>query len=88
MPPAESKQSLRGSLLRGKRGNAVYGFGLGFAGFQIDSLSFELEDLAAVGECEVVVEQGGGAQGPDFNAAVAFIDRLVLRGKKSLARGA
>lgn len=88
MPPTESKQPLRGSLLWGKRGNAVYGFGLGFAGFQIDSLSFEFEDLPTVGEYEVVVKQGGGAEGSDLKSAVAFIDCLVLRGKKSPARGA
>lgn len=88
MSSVESKKPFRPGLLWRKRGDTIHGFGLGFAGFQGDSFPIELEDLPAVGECEVVAQQGGGAEGSDFKSAVAFVDCLVLRGIKSLARGA
>jgi hypothetical protein len=44
--------------------------------------AFDLEDLAAVGKREVVVELGAGPDSPGFEAAVALFDRLVLRGEK------
>jgi hypothetical protein len=44
--------------------------------------SFDLEDLLAVREVQVVVELGAGPDPAGVDAAVTFVNRLVLRGEK------
>jgi hypothetical protein len=50
------------------------------AGAWIDGVALDLPGLCDVGEIEVVVECGGGANRALFDASVGLINRGVLRG--------
>jgi len=51
------------------------------AGRNLCGDSFDLEDLLAVGEVQVVVELGAGPDSAGLDATVTFFNRLVLRGE-------
>lgn len=77
----DGQQLLGACLLRREIGQAVSVVCVLFAGFEIVGVALDLAELAEVGEVEVVVERGGGADTAVIDASVVFIDGVGLRGE-------
>lgn len=79
----ERQQLLGRALVGGAAGQAGNDLALdldGLAGAAMLANPFDLEDLAAVGKRDVVVERGRGPDAANVDARMAFVGRLSLRG--------
>jgi hypothetical protein len=79
---AELQDSGRLGFLSRKTGDAVDGFAALFVAEQVGGAAFDAEDLAEIGEIQIVVEFGADPDVPDFQSSVGLIDGGVLRGEK------
>ena len=80
----ERKELLGRGPIGGAAGQAADDLALdlgGLAGAAMLADAFDLEDLLAVREGEVVVEVGGGPDAAGLDASMAFVPRLSLRGE-------
>lgn len=68
-------------LLRVEVGDQVDALAAGLGGDDGEDFAFEAGDLPEVGERQVGIEGGAGPDAAGLDAAVAFIDRGVLRGE-------
>lgn len=68
-------------LVRREAGQAADDLVMELAGGEDFAPAFDLKDLAAVGEREVVVEVGAGPDSADLQPAVCVVGRLSLRGE-------
>lgn len=82
MSAREFEQALRPGLLGAEAGNTVDGFTAVFVGEDFSGIALDTEDLADVGEIEVVVEFAAAPDVAEFQSAVGFIDCGVRRGEK------
>lgn len=57
-----------------------------FAGLDNRHLAFDQGDLGDVGEVQIRIQRGGGADRSFLDPAVAFIDGAVPRGKASQSK--
>jgi len=63
------------------RNDLAFDFG-GLAGATMLANPFDLEDLLAMREGEIVIEFDGGPDTADFEAGVSLVRRFLLRGEK------
>lgn len=82
MSATELQQAGRVGLLSSQAGDAVGGFATLFFGEDLGAVALDTEDLADVGEVQVVVEFAAGPDVTDFQPPVGFIDGGVRRGEK------
>lgn len=80
---AELEQAFGGGLFGGQVGDEEHGLGALFARFEVGDVSFETTDLGEVGEIEVLVEGGGGAEAAVLEATVAFIEGFAVQGENA-----
>ena len=69
-------------LLSGETGGPLDDFYRRLVLFDPGDFPPDREDLAHMGEVEVIIEVGAGPDLANFEAAVRLIDGLVLRGEK------
>jgi hypothetical protein len=79
---AELQYSGRVGSLGRQTGDAVDGLAALFATGQVGGAALYTEDLADIGEIQIVVEFGAGPDVTDFQSSVGVIDSGVLRGEK------
>ena len=78
---AVERQQLAGAgVVWGEVGDEVGPLGGLCGGFRVRDLAFDLAGLADVGEVEIAVERGGGADRALLDAPMGLIDAAVLRG--------
>lgn len=80
--PGEVEKLVGRGAVRSSAGDPADDLPAGLAGRERIGDAFDLEDLLAVGEVQVAVELGAGPDPAGVDAAVAFFNRLVLRGEK------
>ena len=80
---AGSEQALGIGAFEVKTGDPVDGFGGEFVADQVRRFAANREDLMGVGKIQISVQFDAGPDGADLQAAMSFIDRGVLRGKKT-----
>jgi hypothetical protein len=76
----EGEQALWRGLLGGEVGDAAHPLKALLTGLGEGDVTLDQAGLAKVGEVEIVVEGGGGADRALLNAPVSLIDGDVLRG--------
>lgn len=82
MSASEFEQAGRVGFPDAEAGDTVDGFTAVFVGEDFSGIALDTEDLADVGEVEVVVEFAAAPDVADFQPAVGFIDCGVRRGEK------
>lgn len=87
MASGEREQPTAVGAIRREAGDAKNGFLFDRAGFRDDAFAREVENLAAVREIQITVECRRNLDAPRFEAAMAFIDCLLYRGKNPSGRG-
>ena len=81
MATIERQQLAGRGLLRGEVGDDARPFGALFPGFPVGDLPFDQTGLADVGEIEIAVQRGGGADRALLDAPMGLIERGLLRGE-------
>lgn len=76
----ELEQLLGGCLVWGLTGQAEDLLDAAFSTFLLGDVAFDAKDLADVGEVEIGVQCGGGADATDFQPTVIGIDRFSPEG--------
>lgn len=79
--PIENQQAGRVRFLWTPTGNPVDRLGAEFCGDDLGDIALDTEDLSGVREIEVIVQLGAGPDVADFQTAMRFIGRGVLRGE-------
>jgi hypothetical protein len=82
MASGDGEQLTGVGFVFGQAGDAIDGFGLNVAGFDMFPESLDADDLTAIGEANVIIEISAGPDAAEFQTAVAFINSLTLRGEK------
>ena len=80
---AGSEQAFGVGALGIETGDSIDGFRGEFVADQLRDFAANREDLMGVGKIEISVQFGAGPDGADFEPAMSFIDRGVLRGEKT-----
>ena len=83
MTAAEVEQAGGVGFAGDQAGDAVNGFAVRFGADQVGGVALDAEDLADVGEVQIIVEFGAGPDLADFQAAVGLIGGGVFWGEKS-----
>lgn len=83
MHAVEAENLLRIGMLGRQAGDSVDGFGAEFLQNQFGDVSLNGADLSDIGKVDEAVQCGTGPNLTHFDTAMAFIDRDVLRGKKT-----
>lgn len=81
MAPGEAQEFVGRGALLASAGDSADDLAASLAGRDLLGDSFDLEDLLAVGEVQVVVELVAGPDSAGLDATVTFFNRLVLRGE-------
>jgi hypothetical protein len=79
---AELQYSCRLGFLSRKTGDAVGGLAALFVAGKVGGAALYTEDLADIGEIQIVVELCAGPDLTDFQSSVGLINGGVLRGEK------
>lgn len=87
MVAAEGENAFWIRTVRWRAGDAIDGFGAEFLRNQFSGFALDRKDLSGVGELDVTGQLGTGPDAADFDTAVAFIDRGVVRGEKTPVSG-
>ena len=83
MHTAESENALRAGTFGRHAGDSVDGFGAEFLRDHFGGVALNGKDLSGMWKVNVALQFATGPDLPHFDAAVAFICRDVLRGKKT-----
>jgi hypothetical protein len=83
MRAVESENALRVRTFCGHAGDAINGFRAEFLRDHFRGVALDGEDLSSMWKVDVALQFGTGPDLPDFDAAMAFICRDVLRGEKT-----
>lgn len=87
MVSAQGEQALGICFFGFQAGETINGFGAEPLGDQIGGVAPDREDLSHMGKVQVIVQLGAGPDAADFQTAVTFIGRGVLRGGKTPSSG-
>ena len=81
MAPIERQQLAGRGLLGGEVGDDAHPFGTLFPGFPVGDPAFDQTGLADVGEIEIAVQRGGGADRALLDAPMGLIECGLRRGE-------
>lgn len=82
MTSRDGEQLFGAGVVRAEACDSKDGFIFDVTGFDMFSGALDANYLAAMGEENIVVNVGTGPDAANFQAAVALVDCLVLRGEK------
>ena len=83
MIAAEGKNAFGIGAFCSHAGDSVNGFGTEFLRDDFRGFALDGEDLSGMGKVDVALQLGTGPDLPQFDSAMAFIGRDVLRGEKT-----